>query len=104
MIIGDLQYALQQWLDRQPYVYKLSGFSYGLKLQEESGEVAKLLNRRLEGRYPGNPASFRRDLALELADVVNCACQLASQEGIDMDAAVRQRLDKLRHREAETGT
>lgn len=65
-----------------------------LALAEEAGEVCKLvLERECYGKPPAPDA-----LAGELADVVVCAAELATRYGVDLDAALRAKLDDLGRR------
>lgn len=65
-----------------------------LALAEEAGEVCKLVLER--ECYGAAPAPDK--LAGELADVVVCAAELASRYGVDLDAAVRTKLEDLARR------
>ena len=60
-------------------------------LAEECGEVAKLV---LDHHAYGAPLDSKA-LGGELVDVMVCLCEIASQHGIDLDAAVSSKLEDL---------
>lgn len=62
----------------------------GLKLAEEAGEACQALAREALG------SSKPYDLPGELADVIIVAAGLAARCGIDLDAAVAAKLDRLK--------
>lgn len=86
--------ALQQRVAAllQPVAHPRVGAA--LALAEEAGEVCKLVLER--ECYGATPATEK--LAGELADVVVCASELATRYGVDLDAALRAKLDDLDRR------
>ena len=69
--------------------YKDHGIDSSLfmKLVEEVGEVAEVLNRRDGRKAPGN-ADTAAQLANELVDVIHYAVAIASLNGIDLSDAI----------------
>lgn len=72
--------------------YKSHGIDSSLfmKLVEEVGEVAEVLNKR-DGRKASDHEDFRAQLADELVDVIHYAFAIASLNHIDLNDAI---LDK----------
>lgn len=69
--------------------YKEQGIDTSLfmKLVEEVGEVAEVLNMR-DGRKTKNNADLKDQLASELVDVVHYAFAIASLNNIDLNDAI----------------
>jgi NTP pyrophosphatase (non-canonical NTP hydrolase) len=70
------------------------------RLTEEVGELAREMNHRF-GQKPKKPGEPEGDLALELADILFVIIAIANQQGIDLEAAFRQVLDKYTTRDSE---
>ena len=58
-----------------------------LKLVEEIGEVAEVLNRR-DGRKANNNDNLKEELANELVDVIHYAFAIASLNNIDLNETI----------------
>ncbi len=58
-----------------------------MKLVEEIGEVAEVLNKKA-GRKASGDEDLQRQLGRELADVIHYAVAIASLNGIDMNDAI----------------
>lgn len=69
--------------------YKEQGIDTSLfmKLVEEVGEVAEVLNMR-DGRKTKNNADLKDQLASELVDVIHYAFAIASLNNIDLNDAI----------------
>ena len=78
--------ALQSYLARR---YKGWGNDQGMfmKLVEEVGEVAEVLNKR-DGRKASGQDDLNAQLANELVDVSHYAVAIASLNGIDLSDAI----------------
>ena len=61
-----------------------------MKLVEEIGEVAEVLNKR-DGRKASDDADLTGELANELVDVVHYAIAIAALNGIDMTKAILEK-------------
>ena len=72
--------------------YRLHGIDTSLfmKLVEEIGEVAEVLNKR-DGRKASDNADLTGELANELVDVVHYAIAIAALNGIDMTKAILEK-------------
>ena len=86
----------------------ISGFEEGYwppltnlaRLIEEVGELAREMNHRF-GHKTKKPKEPPQDLALELADVLFVLLVIANEQGIDLDEAREQVLEKYRTRDSE---
>ncbi len=58
-----------------------------MKLVEEIGEVAEVLNKKA-GRKSSNNENLQEELGKELADVIHYSLAIASLNGIDMNQAI----------------
>ena len=72
--------------------YKDHGIDSSLfmKLVEEVGEVAEVLNKR-DGRKASNREDLNAQLANELVDVIHYAVAIASLNGIDLNDAILEK-------------
>ena len=72
--------------------YKSHGIDTSLfmKLVEEVGEVAEVLNKR-DGRKASNSEDFKDQLANELVDVIHYAFAIASLNQIDLNDAILEK-------------
>lgn len=72
--------------------YKDHGIDSSLfmKLVEEVGEVAEVLNKR-DGRKASGQENLTSQLANELADVVHYAIAIASLNGIDLNDVILEK-------------
>lgn len=58
-----------------------------MKLVEEMGEVAEILNKRA-GRKASSEDDLQQELATELADVIHYAVAIAAINGIDLTGTI----------------
>ena len=72
--------------------YKKHGIDSGLfmKLVEEVGEVAEVLNKR-DGRKASNNEDLKAQLANELVDVIHYAFAIASLNQIDLNDVILEK-------------
>ena len=72
--------------------YKEKGIDSSLfmKLVEEVGEVAEVLNKR-DGRKASEHEDLKGQLANELVDVIHYAVAIASLNGIDLNDVILQK-------------
>ena len=72
--------------------YKGHGIDSSLfmKLVEEVGEVAEVLNKR-DGRKAPDHGDWKEQLANELVDVIHYAAAIASLNGIDLNNAILEK-------------
>jgi NTP pyrophosphatase (non-canonical NTP hydrolase) len=102
LTIRGAQAAVDAWISRfeEGYWPPLVNLA---RLTEEVGELARELNHRY-GAKPRKPGEPDADLALELADVLFVVIALANEQGIDLEAAFQQVLEKYRSRDSERWT
>lgn len=96
--LRDAQRAVDEWIGRfeEGYWPPLANLA---RLVEEVGELARELNHRV-GHKPKKAGEPDRDLALELADILFVLIALANEQGIDLQTAFEQVLEKYRVRDA----
>ncbi|MCK5923468.1 MAG: nucleotide pyrophosphohydrolase [Methylococcales bacterium] len=70
------------------------------RLIEEVGELARELNHRF-GSKVKKPEEPKKELALELADILFVLIVIANEQGIDLDEALQRVLAKYRKRDGE---
>jgi NTP pyrophosphatase (non-canonical NTP hydrolase) len=102
LTLRQAQAAVDAWISRfeEGYWPPLTNLA---RLVEEVGELARELNHRY-GAKPKKPDEPDADLALELADILFVLVALANEQGIDLDAAFQQVLEKYHVRDAERWT
>ncbi|UOF89236.1 nucleotide pyrophosphohydrolase [Fodinisporobacter ferrooxydans] len=72
-----------------------------IKLQEELGEVARVLGkyRGMSGEQPLDQAIVNRELAMELLDVAQTAATfmyVLSDQGVDLESVYQEHIEKLK--------
>ena len=83
--INDLQeYLLEHYQNRR---HETALF---MKLVEEVGEVAEVLNKR-DGRKTSDSEDLKSQLANELVDVIHYAFAIASLNGIDLNNVILEK-------------
>lgn len=83
--------ALQAYLHRH-YGGRAEEQGLFMKLVEEMGEIAEILNRR-SGRKAAGDADLDAELGKELADLIHYAVAIAAVNGLDLNKII---LDKDR--------
>ncbi|MCG6957698.1 MAG: nucleotide pyrophosphohydrolase [Gemmatimonadetes bacterium] len=73
------------------------------RLTEEVGELAREMNHRF-GHKPKKVDEPEQDLALELADILFVLLAIANDQGIDLDVALTQVMEKYRTRDSDRWT
>ena len=95
--IGELQGAIDAWIaENGGYWPPLSMLA---RLTEETGELAREYNHRF-GAKRKKASEGEAELAMEMADVLFILVCMANAEGINLDSAFSQMLEKLRVRDA----
>lgn len=100
--LRDAQQAVDQWIGQfaEGYWPPLSNLA---RLVEEVGELARELNHRY-GHKPKKAGEPEQDLALELADILFVLIAIANEQGIDLQSAFEQVLEKYRTRDGDRWT
>ncbi len=80
--IGDLQAYLRSY-----YTGRANEQGLFMKLVEEVGEVAEVLNRR-SGRKAAEDEDLQTELGDELADVIHYAAAIAAINGLDLNDSI----------------
>lgn len=80
---------LEAYLSRL-YAGKVTDQGLFMKLVEEMGETAEILNK-LAGRKAADTGDLKSQLGMELADVIHYAAAIAAVQGLDLNAII---LDK----------
>lgn len=97
LTVREVQAAVDAWIrDNGGYWEPLSLLA---RLTEETGELAREYNHRY-GAKKKKASEGDADLALEMADVLFILVCMANREGVDLDAALAQTLQKYRIRDA----
>lgn len=89
LVLNEVARRVRAWRLRQFGEQTLT--RHALQVCEEAGEVARAVGKAEEGIRP----ETRGDLGSELADVILSACGLAAAAGIDLDAIVAARLERV---------
>ena len=84
--------ALQAYLSDR-YGGRASEQSLFMKLVEELGEVAEVLNKRA-GRKFSDESNLQEELGTELADMIHYIVAIAAINGIDLNGTILQK-DKV---------
>jgi NTP pyrophosphatase (non-canonical NTP hydrolase) len=102
LTISEAQEAVDAWISRfeEGYWPPLANLA---RLVEEVGELARELNHR-HGPKMKKADEPEADLALELADIMFVLMALANEQGIELEPAFQQVLEKYRVRDAERWT
>lgn len=99
MDLKEAQARVDVWISRfdEGYWPPLTNLA---RLIEEVGELAREMNHRF-GHKTKKAEEPQQDLALELADVLFVLLVIANEQGIDLDEALEQVLEKYRTRDSE---
>jgi NTP pyrophosphatase (non-canonical NTP hydrolase) len=99
MEIRDAQRKVDEWISQfeEGYWPPLTNLA---RLIEEVGELARELNHRF-GSKVKKPEEPKKELALELADILFVLIIIANEQGIDLDEALQSVLAKYRERDGE---
>jgi len=91
MDIKNAQKIVDNWIKEHGVRY-FNELTNMAQLTEEVGEVARIIARRY-GEQSEKESDKNKDLGEELADVVFVVLCLASQTGIDLQAAFDKKMD-----------
>ena len=97
MDIKNAQKVVDDWIKTHGVRY-FNELTNMAQLTEEVGEVARIIARRY-GEQSEKESDKTKDLGEELADVLFVLLCLANQTGVDLQAALDQKLDLKTKRE-----
>jgi len=97
MTIKEAQETIDQWINTTGVRY-FNELTNTAMLMEEVGEVARIMARRY-GEQSEKESDKLKDLGDEMADVLFVLICLANQTGIDLEQALRKKLEKKTNRD-----
>ncbi|MDC1105703.1 nucleotide pyrophosphohydrolase [Prolixibacteraceae bacterium] len=101
MTIGDLQFKVDDWINRYGVRY-FSELTNTAILMEEVGELARLMSRTYgDQSFKEGENASKEALADEMADVLWVLVCLANQTEVDLDDALRRNIEKKTKRDLE---
>lgn len=102
LTLREAQERVDAWISQfeEGYWPPLSNLA---RLIEEVGELAREMNHRF-GHKPKKPEEPDQDLAIELADILFVLLVIANEQGIDLDHALGEVLEKYRLRDSQRWT
>ena len=102
MSLRENQQAVDRWIGqyKEGYFPPLTNLA---RLAEEVGELARELNHRF-GEKTKKPEEAEASIAMELADILFVIICLANSQGIDLDQAFAQMMQKVTSRDADRWT
>ena len=102
MSLREHQQAVDRWIGqyKEGYFPPLTNLA---RLAEEVGELARELNHRF-GEKTKKPEEAEASIAMELADILFVIICLANSQGIDLDQAFAQMMQKVTSRDADRWT
>jgi NTP pyrophosphatase (non-canonical NTP hydrolase) len=102
MPIAEYQRRVDTWINQfeEGYFHPLTNLA---RLSEEVGELAREVNHRF-GQKTKKKEEPEGDLAMEMADILFVLICMANREGIDLDAAFEQMMEKVEKRDTTRWT
>lgn len=102
MNLKEAQQRVDAWISQfeEGYWPPLTNLA---RLTEEVGELARLMNHRF-GHKVKRKDEPDQEMALELADILFVVIVIANEQGIDLEDALEQTLEKYRLRDSERWT
>jgi len=100
--LRENQQAVDRWIGqyKEGYFPPLTNLA---RLAEEVGELARELNHRF-GEKTKKPEEAEASIAMELADILFVIICLANSQGIDLDQAFAQMMQKVTSRDVDRWT
>jgi NTP pyrophosphatase (non-canonical NTP hydrolase) len=102
MSLSDAQRRVDGWIGQfeEGYFHPLTNLA---RLTEEVGELAREVNHRF-GQKTKKQDEAEGDLAMEMADILFVLICMANREGIDLQTAFDQMMEKVERRDADRWT
>jgi NTP pyrophosphatase (non-canonical NTP hydrolase) len=98
LTLREAQRLVDDWMRERGWSY-WQPLSQLARLAEELGELARIVNH-LYGEKPKKPGEAEQELGLEMADILYTMICLANSQGVDLQGAFEQALQKYRVRDA----
>ena len=97
MTLKDSQSRVDAWISQfeEGYFHPLTNMA---RLAEEVGELAREVNHRF-GQKTKKREEPEGDLAMEMADILFVLICMANREGIDLQAAFEEMMEKVETRD-----
>ena len=99
MALSDYQKQVDDWVQQYKIPY-WKPHEILARLMEETGEVAREINH-LYGPKRKKSIEETKELGVELADIIFTLCCMANAQGINLDAAFQQVMDKCYGRDKD---
>jgi len=102
MTLTDYQHRVHAWIAQfeEGYFHPLTNLA---RLAEEVGELAREVNHRF-GQKTKKKEEAEGDLGMEMADILFVLICMANREGIDLDQAFEQMMQKVEKRDTSRWT
>jgi len=97
--LREAQRQVDRWMGARGWAY-WEPLSQLARMTEELGELARVVNH-LYGEKPKKADEPDQELALEMADLLYTMICLANSQGVDLQDALSQVLEKYATRDAE---
>ena len=97
MSLSEIQKEVDEWINQFKIGYWTPHEIY-LRLGEESGELARVINR-IYGPKPKKSDEEVHNLEEEIGDIIFTLCCLANSQNIKLDECFRMALDKAYKRD-----
>jgi NTP pyrophosphatase (non-canonical NTP hydrolase) len=100
--LRDLQHQVDTWVRQfeEGYFHPLTNLA---RLAEEVGELAREVNHRF-GQKTKKPGEPEGDLGMEMADILFVLICMANREGIDLQNAFEEMMEKVESRDRHRWT
>src|SRR5919202_2748000 len=99
LTLRQAQRLVDTWMRQREWSY-WHPLSQLARMIEELGELARLVNH-LYGEKPKKAEETEQELGLEMADLLYTMICLANSQGVDLQDALAQVLDKYAARDAD---
>jgi NTP pyrophosphatase (non-canonical NTP hydrolase) len=100
--LSESQRRVHEWISQfeEGYFHPLTNLA---RLTEEVGELAREINHRF-GQKTKKQGEADGDLAMEMADILFVLICIANREGIDLQSAFDNMMEKVEHRDKDRWT
>src|SRR5262249_361228 len=98
--LHDVQQDVDHLITKEWHSHYWAPLSNLARLTEEVGELAREINHRY-GEKPKKPNEEGGDIATELGDILYNLATLANSDGVDLNQAFDQVINKYRQRDAQ---